>query len=382
MIWRMLGKKGFSYSLLIILILSTFGCSSTVAVQQTEEIKPEPTAVVEKTEEIGAGPSDYSGNLVISTWGGTTEEFIKKNVEPQFNILYPNVKVIYDIGGQSARYGKILAEKENPQADVFASGQEIIPEAMKNGLLAKLNLENIPNAEFLHDWALVMKDNALGYSVTAVGFGYNPDYFGDNPPTSWADLWRPDLQGKTALLAIGHSHMPALLIVAAELNGGGVDDIQKGLDYLAQLKPAAQGYFYTDWQAQFDAGDIVLAVDFDEYINYMKSIGSNIKFVLPKEGGLGNITNLSVVAGTKHQDVAEAFINVYLSKDVQAALASELLNAPSRNDVEISPEIDELLAAYGASLDNVRFFDPNLIAEHRGEWTELLNNQVAPEWAK
>ncbi len=56
--------------------------------------------------------SGYEGTLIISVWGGSTEEWFRKSPAQKFKKLYPNVKVIYDLGGMSARYNKLLAQKK------------------------------------------------------------------------------------------------------------------------------------------------------------------------------------------------------------------------------------------------------------------------------
>jgi len=326
--------------------------------------------------------SDYSGDLVISVWGGTTEEFIREFAEPKFKEIYPNVNVIYDVGGMSARYNKLLAQKESPEIDIFISTSESLIAAINEGLLVPINKDNVPNMEYLYDWALPAPDYGAAYSAIAYGLGYNPDFFGDNPPDSWGDLWRPEVQGKIAVPAIGHSMMLDFIAVAAKMNGGSLDDIQPGLDALAQLKPVAQTFFYTDWNALFDAGDVVLATDFDYYINSMADTGSNIVYVIPKEGGFGSLQHAAVVKGTANQEAAETFINILLEPDIQQAVGESLLNAPARTDTVLSQELADRLACYGESLNQITWLDPEFAASHRAEWTELMNEYVAPEWGK
>lgn len=330
----------------------------------------------------GEGASDYEGELIISVWGGTTEEWFRANVEPSFSELYPNVEVVYDVGGMSARYNKLLAQSDSPTIDLFVSTSESAVSAAEEGLLSPINHDNVPNMENLYEWALPTPDYGAAYSAIAYGLGYDPDFFGDDPPTSWNDLWRPEVQGQIAVPAIGHSVMPEFIVQAAELNGGSVENVEPGFDYLAQLDPAAQTFFYTDWNAQFEAGDVVLATEFDYYVNAMAEDGSNIEFVIPEEGAFGSTQHLTVVAGTENQEMVEAFINLALSEEVQQSVADDLLNAPARQDIEVSQELADTLAVAGDSLDQVIWFDPALAAERRAQLTEGMNEVVAPAWGQ
>ncbi len=374
-------------SVLLILAFAIGACAKATEEPTSEVVAPqEPTAEVAAPEatEPPTGPtvSDYSGDLVISVWGGTTEEFIREFAEPKFKEIYPNVNVIYDVGGMSARYNKLLAQKESPEVDIFISTSEALISAINEGLVVPINKDNIPNMENLYDWALPASEYGAAYAAIAYGLGYNPDFFGDNPPDSWDDLWRPEVQGKIAVPAVGHSMMIDFIIAAAELNGGSMDNPQPGFDALAQLDPVAQTFFYTDWNALFNAGDVVLATDFDYYINSMADTGSNIVYVTPKEGGFGSLQHAAVVKGTANQEAVEIFINILLEPDVQQAVGESLLNAPARTDTVLSPELADSLACYGESLNQINWLDPEFAAAHRAEWTELMNEFVSPEWGK
>ena len=325
--------------------------------------------------------SDYEGTLIISVWGGSTEEWFRKSPAQKFKKLYPNVEVIYDLGGMSARYNKLLAQKNNPEVDLFISTGEVVFAASSQGLLSKINKNNIPNMNDLYKWALPAPEYGAAYGAIAEGLCYNPSFFGSNPPTSWQDLWREDVQGKISVPAIGHSQMPQFITEAAELNGGNIHNIEPGLKALAKLRPAAQTYFYTNWNALFNAGDVVLAVDFDYYCNIMKDSGSKIEFVIPKEGAWGSVQHASIVDGTENKEMVEKFINILLSTEIQNSIAYDLMNAPARRDIKLSEALKNRMAAGGDSLNNVDWFDEKYSSKVRSKWTEMMKETVAPAWA-
>ena len=380
-------KRWILISLIITFSLLLTACQPTPTTEEVsaDEMEGETeeeseTSVEEEANEEAM--TDFSGELIISVWGGTTEEFIREFVEPKFNEIYPNVTVVYDVGGMSDRYNKLLAQKNSPEIDLFVSTNEALYSAIQEGLVVPLNKNNIPNMEYLNDWAGTLSDYGVAYSALVYGLGYNPDFFGDNPPTSWNDLWRPDVQGKINVPAIGHSMMIQFIVTAAELNGGSLDNIEPGFEYLSELDPGAQTFFYTGWNAAFESGDIVLAVDFDYYINDMADKGSNIMWLIPEEGGWGSTQSASVAAGTENQEMVETFINVMLSSEVQKFVGDTLLNAPARNDIILSDELSERLAAYGDSLNDVRWFSPETASNMRAAWTEKMNELVSPAWAE
>ena len=378
-------------SLLLLLTLLLFACQAQPPAQDSNAPAPTSASNNEPADAAASSSptvSDYKGDLIVSVWGGTTEEWIRNFVEPKFLKLYPNVNVVYDVGGMSARYNKLLAQKDSPEIDLFFSTSEIALAAVREGLVVPINRDNIPNMEGLYDWALPVPEYGAAFSGIAYGLAYNPDFFGDNLPTSWNDLWRPEVQDKIAVPGIGHSAMPSFIVTAAKLNGGGVDNVEPGFEYLAKLHPVAQTFFYTDWNALYDASDVVLATEFDYYVNEMASSGINIRFLIPKEGAFGSTQHVTIVKGTENQEAAEAFLNIMLSKEMQQSVAVDLLNAPSRRDIDIPPEIAKTLALVGEdgnnseNSDRIFWLDTALAVEKRAEWTERMNEIVAPAWGQ
>jgi putative spermidine/putrescine transport system substrate-binding protein len=71
-----------------------------------------------------AAPAIAQGTtLTVSTWGGVTADGIRDYVGPEFQ-KQTGAKLAFDIGGQGARYNKLLAQKGNQTADVFFGTDE------------------------------------------------------------------------------------------------------------------------------------------------------------------------------------------------------------------------------------------------------------------
>ena len=401
MLKGMMMKRGLVIIVLAVLaILIVAGCQpqtivETVEVEKVVEVEKEVEVVkeveVEKEVEVvvtatpapalGEVVQDYEGELIISTWGGVTEEWIRTN-EPAFHEIYPNVEVIYDIGGSSARLNKLIAQAANPEIDLFISNVPQVYTAAEAGILAKINPANVPNMEGLYDWAKPYPQYGAAWGAISLGLCYNPEYFADDPITSWGDLWRPDVQGKISVPAIGHGMMPHFMVNAAELNGGSTGNIDPGLDALARLQPAAQHYFYTGWNAQYEAGDVVLAADFDIYCYQMAADGVDIEYIIPEEGVWGALQYISMIKGSENQEMAEFFMNILFSPEVQQSVAVEYKAAPAMMGIEVPAEFCEKEAACGDTLPQVRYLDPGFVAGVRAGWTELMNEKVAPVWGE
>ena len=322
--------------------------------------------------------------LTLSTWGGITQDSIKAYVAPEFE-RSTGAKLAYDIGGLGARYNKLLAQRANPSADVFFSTDEAIVSGRKAGILTDAAMKNIPNYSEVADWAKTVKPEGAGdqlpgvpYTLIAYVLAFNPEIV-KQPPTSWADMWRPEFAGKLAFASPVHSMMPAFVIVAAELAGGSASNPDAGFKKLAELRPAKLTVFWTDWAPLNKSGDVTLGTEFDYYLEAMKNQKYPIDYVIPKEKGFGASEYVSIVKGTKNQELAEEFLNQMIAQKAQHAFAVETFQGPINTKVSLS-SAEAKRCACGVRVDQLRFFDPNVFASNRAAWTERLNTEVVPNW--
>jgi putative spermidine/putrescine transport system substrate-binding protein len=322
--------------------------------------------------------------LTVSTWGGVTEEGLKAYVQPEFERL-TGARLAYDIGGQGARYNKLLAQRANPPADVFFSTDEAVVAGQKAGVLTTASRKNVPNIADVEDWAMSVKAGNTAetipgapYTLIAYLLGYNPEKVKE-PVTSWADMWRPEFRGKLAFASPVHSQMPAFVIMAAEMAGGSIDNVDPGFKKLAELKPNKLTVFWTDWAPLSKSGDVTMGTEFDYYLEAMKDQKYPIEYVIPKEKGLGVPEYVSAVKGTKNQELAEVFLNLMLDPKVQASFAASTYSGTTNRKAEL-PEAVRSRCACGARVDQLRFFDPEVIAARRALWTERMNLEVVPNW--
>jgi putative spermidine/putrescine transport system substrate-binding protein len=298
------------------------------------------------------------------------------------------VRIAYDIGAQGARYNKLLAQRANPPADVFFCVDEAVIAGHRAGILQAGTQKNIPRAAELYDWAVPGRNTVppgvvpgVAYAIISYVIGYNPQAV-TQPPNSWGDLWRPEFRGKLALAAPGHTMMPALLITAAEMNGGGVQNMDPGFRKMAELRPAKLTFFFTDWAALVRTGDVIAGTEFDYYLQGMKTQGFPVEWVVPKERGIGTPQCIAIVKGTNiPTDVSEAFLNLMVDPKVQEAIAVKTFQGIANRSVKLSAD-EASKCTCGARLEQARFFDPVIIADNRPLWTERLNTEVVPSWGK
>jgi len=389
-------------------------------------------AVLGATRPVPAQPAPAIGKgatLTVSTWGGITSDGIRDYVGPEFEKL-TGARLAFDIGGQGARYNKLLAQKGNQSADVFFGTDESVVGGLRAGVLQPADQAAVPNFADVHDWAVTVKAPATGqvagvpYTMISYALAYDPAAV-TAPPTSWGDLWRPEFQGKLAFAAAGHSQMPALVILAAELAGGSVSNVDAGFAKLAQLRPnkltffwtdwapllktgdtavAAElaggsvsnvdagfaklaqlrpnklTFFWTDWAPLLKTGDTAVATEFDYYLEAMKMQGYPVDYVFPTEGAIGSPELVALVAGTKKRELAQAFMNLMIDPRIQETFAVKTFQGPTNKQARIPSDVAAKMSFGEDKLKRIRFFDPVVCLDNRPAWTERMTTEVVPAW--
>jgi putative spermidine/putrescine transport system substrate-binding protein len=337
------------------------------------------------TRSAVAAPNFAKGSvLTVSTWGGVTQDAIKAYIEPEFTKL-TGATLAYDIGGMGARYNKLLAQRANPVVDVFYGTDEATVSGLKAGIMTPVSRKNVPLIADLESWAFTIKTGTNSDTVASVPvtlgayvLGYNPQTVKE-VPKAWADMWRPDLAGALALAAPVHSAMPQLVIIAAELAGGSAQNIDPGFKKLAELKPLKLTVFWTDWAPLLKSGDVTIATELAYYMEAMKDDKYPIEYVIPKEKGIASLTNLALVTGSRNVELAEAFFNLSLEPAIQQVITAKTYYAPTNKKVALNESVAARCPC-GGKIDQIRFFDPELLAAVRPLWTERLNTEVLPLW--
>ena len=104
----------------------------------------------------------------------------------------------------------------------------------------------------------------------------------------------------------------------------------------------------------------------------MKQEGEPIGFVVPEDGAIGWVDNWAIAKSSKNKDLAYAFINYMISKDVQYGWASKGGPSPANQEAAdaIDPEYAASCAMDEASLNRLVFMEYRT-DEVKQAWNEL-----------
>jgi spermidine/putrescine transport system substrate-binding protein len=203
--------------------------------------------------------------------------------------------------------------------------------------------------------------HAFPYAWGTVGIGYRADLVKE-VPDSWLYLFRPDAANCGKVQVFGNARE----LVGAALKAGGDSAnstdpaaYQRAERLLRAQKPCVASYLtaMTSPDTPLVAGSVSAAMTYSVDNMILQQFNPNIRFVLPREGGLMFTDYLVVLASSTQKELAYAFLQ-FLSEPANAArLASAiktatpnvpgraLLPAGIRSDRTIYPADADLEAA-------------------------------------
>jgi putative spermidine/putrescine transport system substrate-binding protein len=169
--------------------------------------------------------------------------------------------------------------------------------------------------------ALLEKSQGYGIPATysLVGIAYNSQLI-KNPPESWSDLWRPEYKGKIGIARTSSNLGLATVAVAAKTFGGSEDNLDAGWERLRMLEPRAARSPAILTQL-LEREEIAVAPLWNNNTASAAEKGLPVRFAMPKPGAIAILSFFSAIAGTRHLELVDEWLDGILSVDYQARAA-------------------------------------------------------------
>ena len=142
-----------------------------------------------------------------------------------------------------------------------------------------------------------------------------------NPPTTWADLKKPEYKGQVTLNGDPREAGAAFAaVMAASLaNGGSFDDIMPGIQFFSDLKKAGNLQQVDVTPALVLSGDVPIALDwtynFPGLQKQLQDAGFDMKVNVPTDGVYGGYYAQSVVTDSKHPCASRLWLEHLVGDD-------------------------------------------------------------------
>jgi putative spermidine/putrescine transport system substrate-binding protein len=324
-----------------------------------------------------AKAQSYAGQtLRFATYGGTWQGWIADSVEPIFRAR-TGATIQYVPGVPVQHLSTMVAARgQQPPFDVVSLTDDVAYEAASQGLIqTKVDAKLIPNLSKLPSAWRENQFHGPADFASLAGILYDADKFqaeGIPIPTDWDSLSQPKLAGRIAIPDITFTYKQFYAAINL-LKKGDETNFDGSIEWVKSLKNPIIFSDFPTLQTRFNSGEIWALVGLSGYINRWP--GRNIKLVLPPVANKRGILVLSTIApthGTPKAELAQLWIDSFISDEAQTSLVTKFGYAPVNMDVARTAAQDPRLKPLVLSdLDQINaLYDP--------DWGKV--NAVYPEW--
>lgn len=295
----------------------------------------------------GEGGSGDVKTLYVYNWG----EYISDGSEgsydtnAEFEKWYEKtygekVKVNYSTyASNEDMYAKLSAGAA--AYDVVIPSDYMIARMITEGMLRKINKENVPNLEYVNLEMLFGDDDpyydptneySVPYTYGTVGIIYNTTRVSKEDIGSWDLMWNEKYKGD--ILQFNNSRdafMTAQLLLGYSVNSENDEEWVAALNKLLEQKEIVQGYVMDEIFNKMENGSAAISAYYAGDFFTMYGDNEDLAFFYPKEGTNIYVDAMCIPTCSQNPELAERYINFMLSEDAAIANAEYICYAsPNR----------------------------------------------------
>ena len=286
-----------------------------------------------------------------------------------FEAANPDIKVNWVRDSTGVMTAKLLAEKDNPQADVVWGVAATSLLLLKSeGMLepyAPAGVEKL-DPKFVDSST---PPSWVGMDAYVAALCYNTieaEKLGLTPPKSWKDLTKPEYKGHV-VMPNPNSSGTGFLDVSAWIQMFGEEDAWAFMDGLHE-NIAAYTHSGSKPCKMAGAGETVIGVSFEFPGANAKKAGAPIDIIFPEEGSGWEAEATAIIAGTANLEAAQKLVDWSITKE-----ANEMYN------------VGYAVVAYPGIAKPVEHLPDDIPAkmiENDFEWAANNRKAILAEWQK
>lgn len=258
----------------------------------------------------------------LTVYTAVESDDLQKYAE-RFQLAHPEIEINWVRDSTGVITARLLAEKENPQADVvwgLAATSLLVLE--DEGMLARYAPEGVEalDPKFVDPAMRDGQDPAwVGMDAWVASICYNTvegERLGVPQPSSWEDLTRPEYEGHV-IMPNPSSSGTGYLDVASWLQ---LWDEEGGWDYMDRLHENIARYTHSG-SAPCNlaaSGEAVVGISFAFRGARLKSQGAPLELVFPEEGVGWDMEAAAIIEGTDNREAAETLLDWAVTEEANA----------------------------------------------------------------
>ncbi len=336
-----------------------------------------PTTVVETDWTC---PPGFEGQtLNVFNWA----TYIGDHTVSDFEALC-GVTVRYDVyDGDDALLARI--RQGNPGYDVAFPTDYIVDIMRVEGLLAEIDLANIPNIanigeQYLdqafdpgnkHSVPYVWGTTGIGYNLTRVGYEI----------TDWAQVFECEcrvawLESPRAMLGI------ALSILGYDPNTTNPAEVAEARDFLIANSSNVVAIAADDGDALLAQGEVDIAIEYGGDVGQQitECECDDLKYVVPRVGGIIDLTSIVLLKNGPNPALAQVWMDYILQPEIQASITNTILYpTPNVTAIELGLIDEDFLNSSSVAIPDevmeaafyIENIDPEAELYYNDAWDEV-----------
>ena len=282
--------------------------------------------------------SSKKQTINVLNYGENIAEGIIEEFEKEYNVKV-NYKTFDDM---ETMYIEVASGKTD--WDAVLVSDYMADRMIQEGLLQKINKENIPNLEQMSESDLgqvydVNNDYTVPYMNGTIGIIYNKDLV-DEKVDSWDIMFDEKYKNQIFVLdaqrdAIGM----ALKKLGYSLNSTNEKELEEAKDLLISQKDLVLKYGADEVKDLMISGEAAVAMIWSGEGLTLADEYDNLEFIKPKEGTNYWLDSWAIPTNAKNKEGSEKFINFVSDKDNAYKIAEEIgYTTPNKLAMEEQPD--------------------------------------------
>ncbi|MBQ2972446.1 MAG: spermidine/putrescine ABC transporter substrate-binding protein [Ruminococcus sp.] len=280
----------------------------------------------------GCGSSGgYEGEINVYNWG----EYISNGDDDTLDVIEEfekryNIKVNYTNFETNEELYNILSNS-NSSYDVIIPSDYMVSKLREEGMLEKIDFENIPNYKYIMDRYKTSSydptgEYSIAYTTCVVALGYNAKVLGHDDVTGFKDLWDEKNAGKILMFNNSRDAMAiSMQLCDPKINPGAEtftrDDIDRATEKLVSQKPLLKKYVMDQVFTEMEGSQAGIAPYYAGDIYTMMDNNPDLDYCLPEEGSNLFVDAMCIPTCCQNKEYAEIFINFMCDPEIALANA-------------------------------------------------------------
>lgn len=321
----------------------------------------------------GVSARAQSNELIVSNWGGDWNDRTVKFVEAPL-LESKGIRIVRALNLEPERKTKLLAERNLPRGSIDVahfSGADAF-ELNEQGILEQLDFNKIPNYKNVRE--SLRTPYFVPWVFGGVTLAYNPKFI-KTPPTSYADLWKPEYAGKVGVLDQSYYNW---IYMAALISGGSMKNVDPAFAKLVEMKNKIKPRIYPTHQqlaAAFANEEIWISANYSARINQWAKDGISVRSAYPKEGAVSIIFGAAIPRKARNKELAYQYLNALLDPKGLGDYSQASMYAPSINNAVIAENLRSSIEFSPAEMEAMKYTDYGYQAKNIVRWQEWWNKE-------